>query len=126
MARRGHRVIDTGFDMPTGIDQKEELVRVLGRLGIDLLDLIASFRDEIVVLNCERRVVAVLGEGPEESPRRPNDLLGKTLREMFGAQTAPVHEAAYLRALQGEGLAYEWTRRKGRQPVRLSTTASPL
>jgi DNA-binding CsgD family transcriptional regulator len=126
MARRGHRVIDTGFDMPTGIDQEEELVRALRRLGIGPLELIASIRDEIVVLDRERRVVALAGDWPDESPRRPDDLLGKTLRETFGVQAAAVHEAAHIRALEGERLAYEWTRRKGRQPVRLSTIASPL
>jgi DNA-binding CsgD family transcriptional regulator len=118
--------MDTGVDVPTGIDQKRELVRVLGRLGIGVIDLIASIRDEIVVLDRERRVVAVLGDWWDESPRRPEDPVGKTLREMFGAQAAAVHEAAHMRALEGEHLAYEWTRRKGRQPVRLSTTAAPL
>jgi DNA-binding CsgD family transcriptional regulator/transcriptional regulator with PAS, ATPase and Fis domain len=112
--------------MPTGIDQKEELVRGLGRLGIGLRELIASFHDEIVVLDRERRVVAVLGDALDESPRRSEDQIGKTLREMFGAQPAAAHEAAHIRAIQGERVAYEWTRRKGRQPLRLSTTASPL
>jgi DNA-binding CsgD family transcriptional regulator len=112
--------------MPTGIDQKEEWVRVLGRLGIGLLELIASIRDEIVVLDGERRVVAVLGDWLDDPLRRPEDLVGKTLRETFCAEAAAVHEAAHLRALDGELLTYEWTRRKGRQAVRLSTTASPL
>jgi DNA-binding CsgD family transcriptional regulator len=112
--------------MPIGIDHKEELVRVLGRLGIGLLELIASIRDEIVVLDRERRVVAALGDSLGDPPRRPEELVGKTLREMFGAQAAAVHEAAHKRSLAGELLTYEWTRRKGRQAVRLSTTASPL
>jgi DNA-binding CsgD family transcriptional regulator len=111
--------------MPTTVDRKEELVRVLGRLGIGLPELIASIRDEFVVLDRERRVVAVLGDWPDESPARAEDMHGKTSREMFGPQVA-VHEAAHMRALRGEHITYEWTRRKGRQPVRLSTTASPL
>ena len=117
--------MDTGFDMPTTVDKKEELVRVLGRLGIGPLELIASIRDEIVVLDRERRAVAVLGDWPDESPLRPEDLLGKTFSEMSG-QVAAVHEAAQARALRGEHVAYEWTRRKGRQFIRLSTAASPL
>jgi DNA-binding CsgD family transcriptional regulator len=112
--------------MPTTLDRREELVRVLGRLGIGLLELITSIRDEIVVLDRERRIVTVFGDWPDESPGRPENLPGKTLREMFDPQVAAVHEAAHMRALQGEYVTYEWARRKGRQPIRLSTTASPL
>jgi len=112
--------------MPTSIDQKEELVRPLRRLGIGLLELIASLQDGILVLNRERRVVALVGEWPDDSSRRSDDFSGKTLRELFGAQAAAVHEAACMRALEGAHIAYEWTRRRGRQPRRLSTTASPL
>src|SRR5258706_2616803 len=101
MARRGHRVIDTGFDMPTGIDQKEELVRALRRLGIGPLELIASIRDEIVVLDRERRVVAFAGDAPDESPRRADELLGETLRETFCVPAACVHRTAHLRGPQG-------------------------
>src|SRR5512132_4301921 len=101
--------------MPIGIDRKEELVRVLGRLGIGLLELIASIRDEIVVLDRERRVVAALGDPLDDPLRRHEELVGKTLREMFGAQAAAVHEAAHMRSLDGELLTSEWTRRKGRQ-----------
>jgi len=112
--------------MPTGIDQKEELVRALRRIGVGPLELIASLREEIVVLDRERRVVALAGDWPDESPRRGDEMLGKTFRETFGAQAAAAHEAAHVRVLKGERLSYEWSRRKGRQLVRLSTTASPL
>lgn len=116
--------MDTGCDTPTTIDQGEALVRVLGRLGIGALELITSIRDEIAVVDRKRRVVAILGDWRHES--RPDGLLGKHLRETFGAQVAAVHEAAHLRALQGEHIVYEWTRQKGRHPELLSTTASPL
>jgi DNA-binding CsgD family transcriptional regulator len=108
------------------IAQNEELVRALGRLGIGLAELVASIRGEIVVLDRKRRVIALLGDWPDESVRRPPDLRGKTLREVFGAQATVVHESAYVRALLGEHVTYEWTRAKRRQPVRLATTASPL
>ena len=87
--------------MSTIIAQNEEVVRALGRLGIGPPELLASIRDEIVVLDRERRVVAILGDWPDESPRRPQELRGKTLREMFGPHVAAVHEAAYARALRG-------------------------
>jgi DNA-binding CsgD family transcriptional regulator len=112
--------------MATTVDQQQELLRVLGRLGIGVLELIASIRDEIVVLDRQRRAVAVLGDWPDESPRRRENLPGKTLGELFGSDAAAVHEAGYTRALRGEHVRFEWTRRKGRQLIRLSTTASPL
>jgi len=118
--------MNTGVDMPSTIENTEELVRVLRRLGIGLLELLKSIRDQIIVLDRERRVVAVLGDWPDGSPRRPEDLVGKTLREMFGPEAARVHEAAHRRAREGEQVGYEWVRRRGRQPVRLSTKASPL
>jgi DNA-binding CsgD family transcriptional regulator len=118
--------MDIGVDMPTGIDHTEELARVLRRLGIGPLELIACIRDEIIVLDREQRVVVVLDHASDEPHRRSEDRFGKTLTEIFGAHTAAVHEAAHRLALHGKHLAYEWTRPKGRQPVRLSTTASPL
>src|SRR5687768_16411153 len=97
--------------MQTTVDQKEELIRVLGRLGIGPLELLASLKDEIVVLNRHRRAVALLGNWPDESSPRPDQLLGKTVAEMFGPELAALHETAHRRALQGEHVAYEWTRR---------------
>ena len=123
---RQNRAIGSHLIKATGIDHKEELVRILGRFGVGPLELVASIRDEIVVLDFKRRVVVVLGDWFDESPRRPESLVGKTLHEVFGAHAAAVHEAAHIRALKGECLTYVWTRRKGRQLERLSTTASPL
>ena len=121
---RQNRATGSNLIKATGIDH-EELVRILGRFGIGPLELVTSIRDEIVVLDLKRRVVVLLGDW-FESPRRPESLAGKTLHEVFGAHAAAVHEAAHIRALKGECLTYVWTRRKGRQLERLSTTASPL
>ncbi len=108
------------------ITQHEEFFQALGRLGIGLTELVASISGEIVVLDRKRRVIAVLGDWPEESARRPQDQRGKTLREVCGAQATAVHESAYVSALLGEHVTYEWTRPRRRQSVRLATTASPL
>ena len=112
--------------MPTTIDRNGDIVRVLERLGVGPLDLIAAIRDEIVVLDGEGRVVAALGAGPHESARGGEELIGKTLRQIFGRQAAAVHEAAEMRARQGADVTYEWIRRKGRELAPVSTTASPL
>jgi PAS domain S-box-containing protein len=112
--------------MHTVFEHHGELGRALGRLGIGPLELVASMRDEILVLDGEGRVVFVLGDWADETPRTLDALMGKTVGEICGRQAAAVHEAAEARALRGEPTTYEWTRRKGREPQRLSTTASPL
>jgi DNA-binding CsgD family transcriptional regulator len=114
------------FDMPTQIDQNEELIRILGRLGVGPFELLASIGDEIAVVDRRGRVVVLLGRWSAESSRRPETLAGKTLHELFGATAGATHQAAHLRAMKGECLTYVWTRRKGRQLARLSTTVSPL
>lgn len=93
--------------MPTIIDQKDELVRSLGRLGVGLIDLVTSLSDELVVLDRGRRVIVVAGELFDEHP--PASL-----------------RSAHRRALHNESTTYEWVKGKGRDTVRLSTTAFPL
>jgi len=113
--------------MQTATAHSQDVNRVLHRLGVTPLDVLASMRDDVVVLDGEGRAVAVLGSWPDELPRGAGDLLGKSLREIFGGrQAASVHEVAELRAFQGEHVTYEWSRRRGRESIRVSTTASPL
>jgi len=110
--------------MPTITDQKEELLRNLTRLGVGLMEILTSIRDQIAVIDPERQIVALLGEIPGE--RRSEDMVGKTLREVVGRQAAAVHETAHARALQDELVEYTWTRGKGREAQHLATTACPL
>ena len=112
--------------MPTQIDQNEELIRILGRLGVGPFELLSSIIDEIAVVDRRGRVVLLLGHWSAESSRRPETLAGKTLHELFGATAGATHQAAHARAMKGECFTYVWTRRKGRQLARLSTTVSPL
>lgn len=112
--------------MATTLGRAGELTQALRGLGIGVLELLTSIPDPIVVLDREQRVVAVLRGWPDESPRRPEDLIGKAFREAFGGQVTAVHENANIRALEGESVVCEWTRPKGRQPMRLCTAVSPL
>jgi DNA-binding CsgD family transcriptional regulator len=116
--------MDTHVETLTSVEQKKGLARALARLGVGLLEVVTSIRDEIAVVDRQRRLIAVLGEWPDEL--RPDDVIGKPLRDVFGGQAAAIHEAAHDRALHGEHAAYDWTRRKGRQATALSTIASPL
>jgi len=112
--------------MATGITHEEELVRILGRLGLGPGELLASIGAEIVVLDRNQRVVVVLGDRSSESPRRSEKPAGTTLDDLFGAHAGAIHHGACIRALTGDCVTHVWTRRKGRRLERLSTTASPL
>jgi len=106
--------------MDTGVDA----VRSLARLGVDLFQVLASVGDEVIVLDRDRRLVGLFGDGPDEAPR-PQTTAG-TLRDVFGPQVGAAHEAGCAAALEGRSSAYEWIRRRGRQSLQLFTTASPL
>jgi DNA-binding CsgD family transcriptional regulator len=112
--------------MATTIDRAGELTQALEGLGIGVLELLASVPDQLVVLDRQQHVVAILGAGTDEFSRRPEDLVGRTFREAFAGPMTEVHETANRRALAGEGVVYEWTRSRGRQPMRLCTAVSPL
>lgn len=111
--------------MPAEIDVTRERARTLSALGVDLVEILTSIRDQILILDREQRTVAILGEWPHSCAWRPADLIGKTFREVFGDSWADVHEAANARALQGEQVASEWSV-DGPPPARFSTTVSPL
>lgn len=112
--------------MATTIDRAGELTQALRGLGIGVLELLACIPGPIVVLDRKQRVVAILGGWPEEFSPRSEDLVGKTFREALGEQMTAAHESANERALDGESVVYEWTRPKGRQPMRLCTAVAPL
>jgi PAS domain S-box-containing protein len=98
----------------------------LASMRVQLPQVLSSGQDQIFVLDRDQRMVAFFGYWPKESPRRPQDLLGKRKDEIFGPDVAAVHEAAALRALNEEEVAYEWSVTDAPRPVHLLTAASPL
>src|SRR5258705_7606823 len=115
--RGERRAMDTGIDTATTRDQKRELVRSLAQLGVDLFQVLASVADEIIVLDRDRCLVGLSGDGPDEVLRRESP--AGTLRDAFGPQVAAAHEAGCVAALEGRSSAYHWIRRRGRQSLQL-------
>jgi len=107
-------------------DVHHQGMAALASMRVRVPDLLSSGQDQIFVLDREQRMVAFFGHWPKESPRRLKDLLGKRKRDVFGPEAAAVHEAAVLRALNGEEAAYEWNVTDVPRPVHLFTAASPL
>ena len=107
-------------------DVHNQAIAGLASMRVRLPNVLSSGQDQIFVLDREQRIVAFFGHWPKESPRRLKDLLGKRKRDLFGPNAAAVHEAAVLRALNGEEAAYEWSITDVPQSVHLFTAASPL
>ena len=121
--RRAHGAIER---LKAEFDVLHQTMAALDSMGVRLPRLLSSGQDQIFVLDPEQRIVAFFGHWPQESPRRPQDLLGKRKRDLFSPDVAAVHEAAGLRALHGEEATYEWSITDVPAPVYLLTAASPL
>jgi PAS domain S-box-containing protein len=77
-------------------------------------------------LDREQRCVDAFGRWLEREGLNPAELIGLTTREIVGADQAPLHEAANLRALAGETVTYEWTLKAPKGLRHMQTTLSPL
>src|SRR5262249_38328743 len=65
-------------------DAQQRMLSALGSMQVPLPQLLSSGQDQIFVLDRDQRMVAFFGRWPEQSPRRPEALLGKRKRDVFG------------------------------------------
>jgi PAS domain S-box-containing protein len=107
-------------------DLHNQAMAALNAMEVQLHHVLSASQDQVVVLDREQRMVAFFGQWPEQSPRSPENMLGKRKRDVFGPEVASLHEAAALRALNGENTVYEWSITDVPRPVQLFTSASPL
>jgi len=87
--------------------------------------LVESIDDVVFRLDRRQRCVDVFGRWLAREGVRPEALLGRTTREIVGAEHAAPHERAASRALAGETVSYEWTRESARGTRHMQTTLSP-
>lgn len=88
--------------------------------------LVESMNDVVYLLDREQRHVGVFGNWVERSGLAPQHFLGKTAREILGADAAPIHEAANRRALAGESVVYEWSAEGPAGQAYYQTCVSPI
>jgi PAS domain S-box-containing protein len=88
--------------------------------------LVESIDDVVFRLDRDQRCVDAFGRWLEREGLDPASLIGRTTREIVGAEEAPLHERANLAALSGETVTYEWTLRSPRGLRHMQTTLSPL
>lgn len=71
--------------------------------------LVNAVHEIVFLLDTAQRHIGVYGRELKQSNLSPEMFLGKTAREILGAEAAAVHEAANARALAGERVLYEWS-----------------
>ena len=108
--------VDERFRPNRFLRESEERLRTLMNSTIDI----------IFTLDRDQRHTGVFGPWVERAGLTAETFLGKTAREILGDQAAEVHEAANLRALNGEDVIYEWSE-SGLNGIQYYQTAlSPL
>ncbi len=87
--------------------------------------LVDAMEDVIYTLDPEQRHTGVYGRWLQRLGINEDAFLGKTAREIFGPETAPIHEDANRRALNGEHVVYDWSM-PGTDPRYYQTVLSPM
>lgn len=88
--------------------------------------MVESIDDVVFRLDRSQRCLDAFGRWLERRDIDAADLIGRTVREIVGEEHAALHEAANLRALEGQTVTYEWSL-EGRDGTRhMQTTLSPL
>jgi PAS domain S-box-containing protein len=88
--------------------------------------LIASLNDVVYTLDDQQRHTALYGKWVADMGIDPNYFLGRSSREIVGAEAAVVHEAANARALAGESVLYDWSTMLDGKERHYQTMVSPL
>lgn len=88
--------------------------------------LVTSMNDVIYTLDVDQRHTGVYGDWVERAGLTPEFFLGKTTRDIFGAEAAAVHEEANTKALAGEATVYEWSLPSAAGIQHYQTAVSPL
>jgi len=107
----------------TGYREAEEALR---RGEEQFRTLVESMDDIVFTLDREQRHIGLFGQWLEKYGLRPEQFLGKTVREVLGDKLAPVHEVAIGRALAGERAVYEWSIDSPQGTIWIQTSLSPI
>ncbi len=90
-------------------------------------NIMASMQETAYTLDREQRHTGVYGPWVEQMGVTPDFFLGKTTREILGADANPeVHEEANAKALTGEFVVYEWSVTNDSGKFYFQTSLSPI
>jgi PAS domain S-box-containing protein len=83
--------------------------------------LVTAMEDSVFILDRQQRLVGAYG-----SLVRQTEHVGRTMRDVYGAEAAVVHEEAEQRALDGESVMYEWSVDEPEGRRHFQTRLSPM
>ncbi len=104
--------------------EKKTLLRQIQESEKRFRTIMSSMQDIVFTLDREQRHTGVYGPWVEQQGMSSTDFLGKTAREIMGAENAAVHEEANAKALEGEFVVYEWSVRTGQETRYYQTSLS--
>jgi diguanylate cyclase (GGDEF)-like protein/PAS domain S-box-containing protein len=87
--------------------------------------LMNSAADIIFEINHEKKFVTVLGRGLERIGRKPEDFIGKTVLDIFGAE-GENRDYHYQRALEGHRSFYYWKYKTSDGILHFESSISPI
>ncbi len=116
------RVLAIGIDITTQKEAEAALRAREQRFKV----IMSSMQDIVFTLDREQRHTGVYGPWVEASGLTPEHFLGRTSREILGAESAIIHEKANDRALRGEFVVYEWSAPIGNSERHYQTSLSPI
>jgi len=88
--------------------------------------LVGSMDDIVYTLDRDERYTGLYGKWVERFRLEPDQMLGKTVLEVFGPVDGLVHHEANLRALTGELTIYESFHRQNDREIPIQTSLSPI
>jgi PAS domain S-box-containing protein len=115
------------LDLKKEIERREGSDRAMHISEEKFTSLVNSLDDVVFTLDRKQRHTAIYGRwihGYDEF--RPEVVIGKSARELWGPKDAPVHEAANRKALAGESAHYKWIYKPNGNVYHFQVTVSPL
>ncbi|MCK7486607.1 MAG: PAS domain-containing protein [Bacillus subtilis] len=104
-SRKGKPLVMSGTH--TDITLEQTLTEKIRMQNERFMRLVDSLPEIVYELDLEQKHTAVYGKWLKDLQADSASFLGKTAREMFGADAAP-HEKAFDRVLKGETVVYDW------------------
>jgi len=92
----------------TPIVERKEMELELRRNEQRLRAIMDALDQVVAIVDNEQRFVAVMGHRLQEMGYIPEAIIGKDVFEVFGSDDGKMHSAAWLRALAGERVVYQW------------------
>jgi len=106
--------------------EKELIQKQLTASEEGFRNIMSSMQDIVYTIDKEQRYTGVYGPWVEGWGFKPEQLIGKTYREIRGNNNAEVHEKANKKALKGEFVVYEWSIQTEQGKVYVHTSLSPI